>query len=75
MHKINLFSDIQKPKILCLGAHADDIEIGCGGTILDLSRNIPKLSSTGLFFQLKANEQTKLTGAQKAFLAISLQKL
>lgn len=23
-------------RILCLGAHADDIEIGCGGTILDL---------------------------------------
>jgi LmbE family N-acetylglucosaminyl deacetylase len=22
--------------ILCLGAHADDIEIGCGGTLLDL---------------------------------------
>ena len=21
-------------KILCLGAHCDDIEIGCGGTIL-----------------------------------------
>ena len=23
-------------KILCLGAHADDIEIGCGGTVLQL---------------------------------------
>ena len=23
-------------KILCLGAHSDDIEIGCGGTILEL---------------------------------------
>src|SRR4051812_29857014 len=23
-------------KILCLGAHSDDIEIGCGGTILQL---------------------------------------
>ncbi len=25
-------------KILCLGAHADDLEIGCGGTILTLLR-------------------------------------
>jgi len=25
-------------KILCLGAHSDDIEIGCGGTILELLR-------------------------------------
>lgn len=23
-------------RVLCLGAHSDDIEIGCGGTILDL---------------------------------------
>ena len=24
------------PRILCLGAHADDIEIGCGGTLIEL---------------------------------------
>ena len=24
-------------KLLCLGAHSDDIEIGCGGTILALT--------------------------------------
>jgi LmbE family N-acetylglucosaminyl deacetylase len=23
-------------RVLCLGAHSDDIEIGCGGTILSL---------------------------------------
>jgi LmbE family N-acetylglucosaminyl deacetylase len=27
--------------ILCLGAHSDDIEIGCGGTILRLSEQYP----------------------------------
>lgn len=27
--------------ILCLGAHADDIEIGCGGTLLDLLARRP----------------------------------
>ncbi len=27
--------------ILCLGAHSDDIEIGCGGTILDLAGRYP----------------------------------
>jgi LmbE family N-acetylglucosaminyl deacetylase len=25
-------------RVLCLGAHADDIEIGCGGTLLQLQR-------------------------------------
>jgi LmbE family N-acetylglucosaminyl deacetylase len=29
----------QPLKILCLGAHSDDIEIGCGGTILKLTKN------------------------------------
>jgi LmbE family N-acetylglucosaminyl deacetylase len=30
-------------RILCLGAHSDDIEIGCGGTILRLLRSDPSL--------------------------------
>jgi len=28
-------------RILCLGAHSDDIEIGCGGTILSLIESCP----------------------------------
>jgi len=28
-------------KILCIGAHSDDIEIGCGGTILRLAEEYP----------------------------------
>ncbi len=33
------FGDNGKPlKVLCLGAHCDDIEIGCGGTLLELTR-------------------------------------
>ncbi|MBZ5665688.1 MAG: PIG-L family deacetylase [Acidobacteriia bacterium] len=28
-------------RILCLGAHSDDIEIGCGGTILQLAEQYP----------------------------------
>lgn len=28
-------------KILCLGAHSDDIEIGCGGAILKIIQNYP----------------------------------
>jgi LmbE family N-acetylglucosaminyl deacetylase len=31
----------QPLKILCLGAHSDDIEIGCGGTILKLLADHP----------------------------------
>jgi LmbE family N-acetylglucosaminyl deacetylase len=32
-------SEGRRPSILCLGAHCDDIEIGCGGTVLQLLRN------------------------------------
>src|SRR6267143_3890067 len=31
----------EKLEILCLGSHSDDIEIGCGGTILRLTREYP----------------------------------
>lgn len=30
------------PCILLLGAHCDDIEIGCGGTVMQLARRYPK---------------------------------
>jgi LmbE family N-acetylglucosaminyl deacetylase len=29
--------------ILCLGAHCDDIEIGCGGTLMELQSRYPRL--------------------------------
>ena len=30
-------------QLLCLGAHSDDIEIGCGGTVLHLKQVFPRL--------------------------------
>jgi LmbE family N-acetylglucosaminyl deacetylase len=42
MMKLNLSpSSDGRLKILCLGAHSDDIEIGCGGTILSLAEQYP----------------------------------
>jgi LmbE family N-acetylglucosaminyl deacetylase len=37
-------------RILCLGAHADDIEIGCGGTLLRLTQSLPNLHVYWLVF-------------------------
>jgi LmbE family N-acetylglucosaminyl deacetylase len=39
MHTLDVFRKRAAPlRILCLGAHSDDIEIGCGGLILQLLR-------------------------------------
>ena len=35
--------DTEPLNVLCLGAHADDIEIGCGGTVLYLGRALSRL--------------------------------
>ena len=42
MFSLSFFPENKKPKILCLGAHSDDIEIGCGGTILKLIDDFPE---------------------------------
>ena len=42
MPLLSLTRDASSPlKILCLGAHSDDIEIGCGGTLLRLAQQNP----------------------------------
>jgi LmbE family N-acetylglucosaminyl deacetylase len=42
MPELRLFDRHAEPSILCLGAHPDDIELGCGGTILRLVGEVPR---------------------------------
>jgi len=37
-----LFPATRPASILMLGAHSDDIEIGCGGTMMMLAEEIPE---------------------------------
>jgi LmbE family N-acetylglucosaminyl deacetylase len=52
-------------EVLCLGAHADDIEIGCGGTLLHLKKTVPQLSLHWVVFTasgLRGLEAAKAAG-------------
>lgn len=64
MNKINLFEKNEKPKILCLGAHSDDIEIGCGGTILKLTLQYPEAQYYWVVFS--AEGQRKIEAYESA---------
>lgn len=37
-------------RVLCLGAHADDLEIGCSGTLLTLVQQNPRIGVTWVVF-------------------------
>jgi LmbE family N-acetylglucosaminyl deacetylase len=53
------------PHVLCLGAHADDIEIGCGGTILRLLEMQPDIRVDWIVFsssKLRRREALRSAG-------------
>ena len=44
MLRLSIPPDGREPfRLLCLGAHSDDIEIGCGGTVLRIAAEVPGL--------------------------------
>jgi LmbE family N-acetylglucosaminyl deacetylase len=48
---LTLLTGSDRPRrVLCLGAHSDDIEIGCGGLVLELRRRHPQLDFRWLVF-------------------------
>src|SRR5262245_56575359 len=51
-------------RLLCLGAHCDDIEIGCGGTILNLVRTNRKIDIRWVIFS--SDEQRKQEALKSA---------
>ena len=53
---------------LCLGAHSDDIEIGCGGTILRLHGRIPRLAVTWVVFGASGQRAHEARHSAEAFL-------
>ena len=55
-------------KLLCLGAHADDIEIGCGGTLLRLVTEVPDLVARWIVFSGAGPRGAEARNSAAAFL-------
>ena len=53
--------------VLCLGAHSDDIEIGCGGTILQLAANYPGTVFQWVVFSAIGVREAEALGAAQLF--------
>jgi LmbE family N-acetylglucosaminyl deacetylase len=62
--------------ILCLGAHSDDIEIGCGGTLLKLIRDHDDLNIQWVVFSAEGGRSREARQSARAFLnGVSRQKV
>jgi len=65
MLKLGIESDRDSPlRVLCLGAHGDDIEIGCGGTVLHFAENHPNVRFTWVV--LSAHGERRREAAESA---------
>lgn len=62
-----LVENNERLHILCLGAHCDDIEIGCGGTILSLVANNPEIKITWVVFSSNEKRKTEAENGANLF--------
>lgn len=62
------FNKSEPLKILCLGAHCDDIEIGCGGTLLKLFREYRILEVQWIVFASNASRKAEAEASAEKFL-------
>jgi LmbE family N-acetylglucosaminyl deacetylase len=75
MQNVSILKNGNGPKkILALGAHADDIEIGCGGTILRLLEESPATEVSWIVFGAKGERKTEAVESANRFLANARRK-
>jgi LmbE family N-acetylglucosaminyl deacetylase len=68
--KLNVGSEKSDPLVvLCLGAHSDDIEIGCGGTLLRFKQRFPRLKFHWVVFSAAGVRRQEAAKAAEVFTA------
>ena len=55
-------------RVLCVGAHSDDIEIGCGGTVLSLIESSPNIEFHWLVLSSNPSRAVEAQRSARAFL-------
>jgi len=55
------------PRLLFLGAHSDDIEIGCGGTVLELAERFPDAAVDWVVFAAAGERAVEALASALAF--------
>ncbi|MCX6653743.1 MAG: PIG-L family deacetylase [Candidatus Bathyarchaeota archaeon] len=63
MLKFRFLEKSPEMNVLCLGAHPDDIEIGCGGTILKLIEEVDEVHFNWIVF---SGDEKRVKEAQKS---------
>jgi LmbE family N-acetylglucosaminyl deacetylase len=70
MLRLALDHDPKAPlQVLCLGAHSDDIEIGCGGAVLSLIERYPGVQFSWIVFSARGIRKSEAECAARLFTA------
>jgi LmbE family N-acetylglucosaminyl deacetylase len=59
---------LPRRRVLCLGAHADDVEIGCGGTLLQWIAQKPELEITWVIWSAAGDRRAEAEASAADFL-------
>jgi LmbE family N-acetylglucosaminyl deacetylase len=75
MMKLELSEEKGRPlRVLCLGAHSDDIEVGCGGTVLRLLAERPAVEILWVVLGATGEREKEARGSAAVFLEKATSK-